>query len=167
MCRDLAVVWRIFRNVEPLAGVLEDGAGGVAGIGAFEGDLEGDVEEVLFERNNMVVVWCACNFCAIVARLREEAGDFDDGSHGNGAGVGGEGARWLLGGASVEAAVGDHAVLLVVDSVVRRPGIERRWDLGRSHRSRTQSVGALDANGVGTSVGFGLGRLETRLVKRR
>ena len=115
----------------------------------------------------MFAIWCANDFRSIVARFRKEVGDFDDGSHGNDTGVGGEGARWLLGGASVEAAVGDHAVLLVVDSVVRRPGIERRWDLGRSHRSRTQSVGALDANGVGTSVGFGLGRLETRLVKRR
>ena len=43
MGRDLAVVGRIRRNGDPLAGVLEDGAGGVSGIGAFGGDLEADV----------------------------------------------------------------------------------------------------------------------------
>ena len=61
----------------------------------------------------MVIVGCPRDFRAIFVRLREEARDFDDGSHGNGngAGVGGEGARWLLGGASVGAAVGDREVL--------------------------------------------------------
>ena len=39
-CRDLAVVGRIRCDVNPVAGVLKDGAGGVAGIDAFEGDLE-------------------------------------------------------------------------------------------------------------------------------
>ena len=92
-CRDLAVVCRIRCEGDPLAGILKDGTGGVAGIGAFKGDLEADVEEVLFERDNTVVVWCACYFREIVARLREEAGDFDDRSHGDGAGVGGEGVR--------------------------------------------------------------------------
>ena len=98
-CHDLSFVWRICRDGDPVAGILEDGAGGVAGIGAFEGDFEADVEEVLFERKYMVVVWCACDFRAIVARLHEEAGDFDYGSHSNDASVGGEGYRWLLGGA--------------------------------------------------------------------
>ena len=76
----------------------------------------------------MVVVGYPCDFCAIVARLSEEAGDFDDRSHGNGAIVRGEGVQWLLGGALVRATVGDRAVLLVV---VWRPGSERRWDFGR------------------------------------
>ena len=109
----------------------------------------------------MVVVGCPCDFCAIVSRLREEADDLNDGRHGDGAGVEVDGAWWLLGGASVEAAVGDHTVLLVV---VWRPGSERCWDLSRSHRSGTQSAGTLDANGVRMSVGFGLGQLETWLV---
>ena len=38
-CHVLAVVGRIRRNGNLVAGVLEDGAGGVAGIGAFKGDL--------------------------------------------------------------------------------------------------------------------------------
>ena len=156
------VVWRICRDGDLVAGVLEDGAGGVSGICAFKGDLEADFEEVLFERDDMVVVCCACDFRAIVARLCEEAGDFDDRSHGDDAGVKGEGARWLLGGASVGDAVGDRAVLSVVDSVFQRLGSEWRRDLGRPHRSGNQSVGASDANGVGKSVGFGLGRSETR-----
>ena len=42
-CRDLAVVGPIRRNGDPIAVVLDDGAGGVAGIGAFKGDLEENV----------------------------------------------------------------------------------------------------------------------------
>ena len=118
-------------------GVLEDGTRGVAGISASEGDLESYVEEVFFECNEMVIVWCACDFRAIVARLREEAGDFDDGSHGDDACVGEKGSRWLLGRASFVAAVGDRAGLSVVDSVVWRLGSERRRKLGQSHRSGT------------------------------
>ena len=48
-------------------------------------------------------------------------------------------------------------MLSVLDSVFRRLGRERRRDLGWLHRSGTQSVGVSDVNGVGTSVGFGLG----------
>ena len=39
-CRDLAVVGGIRCDGDPVAGVLEDGAGGGAGIGAFKGNLE-------------------------------------------------------------------------------------------------------------------------------
>ena len=88
--RDLAVIWRIRRDSDLVAGVLEDGAGGVAGISAFEVDLGADVEEVLFKCDNVVIVWCARDFSSMDARLREEAGDFDNGSHGDDAGVGGE-----------------------------------------------------------------------------
>ena len=69
----------------------------------------------------------------IVARIREKAGDFDGGSNGNDAGVGGEGARWLLGGASVGSAVRDCAGLLFVYLVVWRLGIELHWDLSWLH----------------------------------
>ena len=69
----------------------------------------------------------------IVTRLREEAGDLDDGRHGDDAGVGGDRDWWLLGGASFGVAVGYCAVLLVV---VWRPG-------------RSNGV----ADGVGTLVG--------------
>ena len=62
----------------------------------------------------------------------------------------------------VGAAVRDRAGSSVVDSVVRRLVSKRRQDLVQSHRSGTRPVGVSDANGVGTSVGFGLGRLETR-----
>ena len=110
-----------------LAGVLENGAVGVAGAGAFECDLDADVEEVLLERDDMVVFGSACDFCLIVAQLREESGDFNDGSHGDDAGVGGEGSRWLLGGASV----GDSEGLLVGASVGQRLGQERRQDVSR------------------------------------
>ena len=44
----MAVVWRICRDGDPVAGVLEDGAGRFSGIGAFEGNLEADIEGVLF-----------------------------------------------------------------------------------------------------------------------
>ena len=91
--RDLAVVWRIRRNGDLVAGVLEDGAGGVAGIGAFEGDLEADVEEVIFKRDDMAVVWCARDFRLIFASLCKEAVDLDDRIHGDDASVGGEGAQ--------------------------------------------------------------------------
>ena len=57
-CRNLAVVGRICRNSDPVAGTLVDGAGGVAGIGAFKIDLEAYVKEVLLELNGMVVVGC-------------------------------------------------------------------------------------------------------------
>ena len=43
-------------------GVLEDGAGGVAGVGAFECDLKADVEEVFLEFDDMVVVGIARDF---------------------------------------------------------------------------------------------------------
>ena len=86
------------------------------------------------------------------------------GRHGDGAGVEVDGAWWLLGGASVGVAVGDRAVLSVM---VWRPGSERSWGLGWSHRSGTQLVGAADAYGVRPSVGFGLSRSETWLVERR
>ena len=115
----------------------------------------------------MVIVGCACNFRVIVAHLRKEAGDFDNGSHGDGAGVGVEGSRWLLVGASVGAAVGDRAVLSVVDLVVWRPESKRRQDIGWSHRLGNQSVGASEAHDIGTWVGFGQDWSETRLVKRR
>ena len=105
-----------------------------------------DVEEVLFKRDGMVVFWCARDFRSIIALLRKEAGDFDDGSHGDDTGVGGEGAWWLLGGALVGALVGDRASLSVVASVGRRLGSERRLELGRSHRSEPRSVRAWDAN---------------------
>ena len=87
--RDLVVVWRICRNGDLVAGVLEDGAGGVAGISAFEVDLEADVEEILFKRDDMVVVWCTRDFRLIVARLRKEAGDFDDRGYDDDYSVGG------------------------------------------------------------------------------
>ena len=74
----------------------------------------------------MVVIGCPCNFRAIVARLREEAGDINDGSHDDGAGVRGDRARWMLGGALVGVSVVDREVLSVV---VRRPGSERCHDL--------------------------------------
>ena len=163
-CRDLAVAGSIRRDSDLVAGVLEDGAGGVAGIGAFKGNLEADFEEVLFERDYMVVVRCPCDFHVIVARLREEAGNLDDVIHGNGAGIEGDGSLWLLGGALVGVAVGERAV---ISGVVQRPGSERRWDLGRSHQLGTKSVGAADVYVVGPSVGFGLSRSETRLVKWR
>ena len=54
----------------------------------------------------MVVVGSAREFILIVLCLREEVGDFDDRSHGDDAGVGGEGVRWLMGGTSVGAIVG-------------------------------------------------------------
>ena len=117
--RDLVVVRSIHSYGNLLAGVLEDGAGGVAGIGAFKGDLEADIEEVLFKRDNMFIVGCAHDFCLIFARLSKDAGDFDGGSHGDDAGVRGEGARWLLRGSSVGASVGDRAGLLVGASVSR------------------------------------------------
>ena len=63
--------------------------------------MEADVAEVLLERDEMVVVVSAREFLLIVARLREEAGDFDNRSHGDDASVVGEKDRWLLGGASV------------------------------------------------------------------
>ena len=37
--------------------------------------MEADIEEILFKRDNMVIVGCACDFRLIVACLREEAGD--------------------------------------------------------------------------------------------
>ena len=108
--RNLAVVRRTHQYGNLVLGVLEDGAGGVAGgvagAGAFKCDLKADVEEVLLESDDMVVVWSAQAFCSIVARLCEEAGDLDNGSHGDDAGIEGEGARWLLGGASVRSSVG-------------------------------------------------------------
>ena len=67
--RDLAVVWRTRRDGDLVAGVLENGDGGVAGVGAFECDLKADVEEVLLEVEDMVVVGIAQDFCSIFARL--------------------------------------------------------------------------------------------------
>ena len=40
----------------------------------------------------MVLIGSARDFFSIIARLRKEAGDFDDGSDDDDAGVGGEGA---------------------------------------------------------------------------
>ena len=122
----------------------------------------------MFKRSSLnTTTWSSLgvlfDFLVIVARLREEAGDLDGGSHGNGAGVRGDGARRLMGGASVGVVVRERAVLSVV---VWRPGSERRHDLSWSHWSETQSVGAADANDVGTSVGFGLRQSENRLVDR-
>ena len=95
----------------------------------------------------MVVIGCPCDFCVIVACLREEAGDLDDGRHGYSAGVREDDARWFLGGASVRDAVRDRVVLSVM---VQRPGNsngvangvrnlvgqsrgrEQRWDAGDS-----------------------------------
>ena len=94
----------------------------------------------------MFAIWCANDFRSIVARFRKEVGDFDDGSHGNDTGVGGEGARWLLGGALVGDFVRDLAGLSVVALVGRRLGNKGRLELGRSHRSGPRSVGAWDAN---------------------
>ena len=128
---DLAVVRRTRRYVDVLAGILEDGTGGVSGVRVFKGDLKADVEEVLFERDDMVVVGCACDFRSIVARLRKEAGDFDDGSHGDDASVGGEGARCLLGGSLVVASVRYSEGLLVGALGGRSLRRERRRDVGR------------------------------------
>ena len=100
---NLAVVRRTFRHGNLVADVLEDGAKRVAGVGAFECNLKADVEEVLLESYNMVVVGIAQDFCSIVTPLRKEAGDFENGIHGDDAGVGGGGAWWLLGGALVGA----------------------------------------------------------------
>ena len=83
----------------------------------------------------------------IFARLRKETGDLDDKRRGDGTGIRGDGARWLLGGASVGVAVEDRAVLSVVvripgrsngvangvrTSVVQSRGRKRRWDDGDS-----------------------------------
>ena len=72
-----------------VAGVLKYVAGGVAGVGALECDLKEDVEEVLLETDDMVVIGSVRDFFSIVARLREEAGDFDNGIHGDDSRVGG------------------------------------------------------------------------------
>ena len=125
--RDLAVVQYICRDGDLVAGVLEDGAGEVVGVGAFKCDLNADIDEVLLEFDNMVVIWSARYFCLIATRFCKEAGDFNNRSHSDGAGVGGEGTRWLLGGASVGASVG----LLVGSSVGRILGQERRREVGQ------------------------------------
>ena len=91
-----------------VAGVLEDGSGGVAGVSAFECNLNAGFEEVLLELDNMVVVGSAQDFCSVVAHLREEAGDFDNGIHCDDAGVWGERARWLMVGASIGASMMMH-----------------------------------------------------------
>ena len=103
--------------------------------------MEADVEEVRFKRDDMVVFWCARNVRSIVARLHKEAGDFDNGSHGNDAGVGGEGYRWLLVRASVRALVGDRAGVLVVASVSRRLGSEKNRSVAPVGTSFGQSLG--------------------------
>ena len=125
-CRDLEVVRRTRRDGDLVAGVLEDGARGVASVGAFVYDLESEVEEVLLESDNMVVVGSARDFRSIVARFHEEMGDFDDGIHGDDASVGGEGARWLMGRASV----GDNEGLSVGALIGWNIGRERRRDVG-------------------------------------
>ena len=52
----MAVVRCSCQEIELVAGVIEDGDGGVADVGAFKCDLKADVEEVLLESENMVVV---------------------------------------------------------------------------------------------------------------
>ena len=114
---DLAVVRRTRQdgNLVMRGSLLE--FGGVAVVGAFKCDLKADVEEALLKFDNMVVVGSARDFCLIVARLREEAGDFDGGRHGDDAGVGGEGARCLLGRASFGSSVGLSVGALVGQSL--------------------------------------------------
>ena len=86
----------------------------------------------------MVVVGSAQGFISIVARLRKEAGDFDGGSNGDDAGVGGEVARWLLGGALVGASMG----LLVGALVGQRLGREQHRDVGQAiGRRQRGSIG--------------------------
>ena len=86
--RDLAVVRRTCRDGDLVAGILKDGTGGVSGVGTFECNLKADVDEILLEMDNIVVVRSARYFCSIAALLRKEAGDFNNRSHGDDAGVG-------------------------------------------------------------------------------
>ena len=150
-CRDLEVVRRTRRDGDLVAGVLEDGARGVASVGAFVYDLESEVEEVLLESDNMVVVGSARDFRSIVARFHEEMGDFDDGIHGGDAAVSGERAWWLLGIASVVARVG----LLVGASVGWSLSREWRQDVVRAiGQSQSESIGRIQSG----SIGWGLGQ---------
>ena len=74
----------------------------------------------------------------VVARLHEEAGDFEDRSHGDDIGVGGEVSRWLLGGALVGASMG----LLVGALVGQRLGREQHRDVGQAiGRRQRGSIG--------------------------
>ena len=84
--------------------------------------MKADVEEVLLEFDNMVVVWSARDSFSVVACLHKEAGGFDDRIHGDNAGVGREGARWLMDGALVRASVS----LLIGALVGRSLAQERR-----------------------------------------
>ena len=79
-----------------------------------------------------MTTWSSLGVPVTFIRLSRASGDFDDGSHGDDAGVGGEGSLWLLGGASVGASVGDSEGLLFRDSVGCGLGRERRQDFGRS-----------------------------------
>ena len=103
----------------------------------------------------MLVVGSAQDFCSIVARLREEAGDFNGGSNGDDAGVGGEAARRLLGGSSV----GVRVVLSVWILVGWSLGRERRRDVGRDIGQRQSGL-----NGSGASVGNSMGTRVCLLV---
>ena len=80
----------------------------------------------------MVVNGSVRELCSIFARLCKEAGGFDDRSHGADTGVGVEGARWIMGVASV----GPCVVILVRDSVGRILGREWRRDVGRDISQR-------------------------------
>ena len=124
--RDLTFLRRIGYDGDLVAGVFEDSARWVAYVGAFKFNLEADVEEILIESDDMVAVWSAHDFCSIVARLHNEAGDFDNGSHSDDTGVGGEVAQWLIGGSLVGYSEG----LSVGASVGQSLGRERRQDVG-------------------------------------
>ena len=148
--RGLDFLWRTRQDGDLVLDVLEDGAGGVAGVGALECYLKAEIEEVILEIDDTVVVGSARDFCLIFARLRKEAGDFDDRSHGDDAGVRGDGERWLLGRASVGASVG----LLVGASVGRRLGRERRRDVGRYIGQRQRgSIGRRQSGSIRRNIG--------------
>ena len=156
---DLAVVRRTCRYGDLVAGVLEYGAVEVTGVGAFKYNLKADVEEILLEIGDMVVIGGAQDFCSILTRLCKRAGDFDDRIHGDDAGIGGEGARWLLGGSSV----GFCMVLSVGASVVWSLGQGRRWAVDRAIGHRRRQRGS---NGAGTSVGLLVGSIRRGLGRR-
>ena len=133
--------------------------------------MEEDVEEVLLESYNIFIVGCARNFRSIVTRLQEEAGNSDNKSHGDDDGVWGERALWLLGGASVEASVGDSKGLSVEASVGRSLGRERRWDVGRfilvaAGRSLGQNLGRRQCGSIGRGLGWSEPQIITASVRR-
>ena len=140
-CRNLAVVWHICRNGESVSGVLEDGVRGVAGIGASEGDLEADFEEVLFEHDDMDVVWYALE--SVIWRLGIEC-SWDLG--------------WLHRPENCSVGASDtNGVRTLVGFGLGRSKTRKQITLA------PRSVRALDVNGVGTPVVF---FPEAALVKR-